>query len=310
MDYFGLAIDLGWSYFVKKSAQNAADSASLAAAYQALNILNGETVNPFPSPGAANGDCDLGGNLQAGCQYAEQNDFTPGGHGGRQKINIKDGLGSVTRQDGTVIPSCPIPGTAGCVEYWVTVRTVETIPQLFSAVLGNTTGLSSARATAAVVQARVNGSLITMNRAADNLGPNPAGIDVTPSPITVSNGMFTAGAIASGSVIGPIMALRSVPNPGTGTTFQNMVDGPQFLDPLRGYGQPPLPTSTRLCTASNRDMTGDAGGILLFQLEYRLSNSICYQTPLWEDRRPHSSGNYVPGTSRTRCTMAVPAWRI
>src|ERR1700730_10274152 len=111
----GLAIDLGWSYFVQKSAQHAADAASLAAAYQAMNVLNGEAVNPFPSPGVADGDCDLSGNLQAGCQYAEQNDFTPGGHGGRQKINIKNEQGSVIRQDGPVIPSCPIPGTAGCV---------------------------------------------------------------------------------------------------------------------------------------------------------------------------------------------------
>jgi Flp pilus assembly protein TadG len=32
----GLAVDLGWSYFIQKSAQNAADSAALSAAYQAL----------------------------------------------------------------------------------------------------------------------------------------------------------------------------------------------------------------------------------------------------------------------------------
>src|ERR1035438_1316811 len=57
----GLAVDLGWSYFVKKSAQNAADAAALAAAYQTLNI-NGETITPFPPSGAPNGNCDLGGN--------------------------------------------------------------------------------------------------------------------------------------------------------------------------------------------------------------------------------------------------------
>ena len=32
----GLVVDLGWSYFVKKSAQSAADSAALASAEAAL----------------------------------------------------------------------------------------------------------------------------------------------------------------------------------------------------------------------------------------------------------------------------------
>ena len=45
----GLAIDLGWSYFVKKSAQNAADAGALAAAYAALSGA-GETVLPFHFP--------------------------------------------------------------------------------------------------------------------------------------------------------------------------------------------------------------------------------------------------------------------
>ena len=91
-----------------------------------------------------------------GCQYAEQNDFNPG----RAWWSAEDStsrmaseLGNATRWDH--VPSCTTnPGLVGCVDYWVTVRTVETIPQLFSAVLGNTTGLSSARATAAAVSKR------------------------------------------------------------------------------------------------------------------------------------------------------------
>jgi len=285
----GLAVDLGWSYFVKKSAQGASDAAALAAAYQALNA-NGETVTPFPSPGAPNGNCDLGGNLQVGCQYAEQNDFSPGGHGGRQKINVRDGLGQLIRQDGTFVPGCPAPGTSGCVEYWVTVRTVEAIPQLFSAVLGNTTGLSSAVATAAVVQAPVNGSLITLNRRFDT-SPAGTGIDVTQpvnAPLGIVASSDLAGAIPTSGMAGPIFARSPVANPG-------LPDGPQFLDPLRGYGQPPLPVLKAGSHACNLSDSGPecvyavAGGIL--------NNTICYNGTTFSQGGQNvvlPSGTYYP----------------
>ena len=250
----GLAIDLGWSYFVKKSAQNAADAGALAAAYQALSVA-GETC-PFTAEGG--GDCDFGTNLLAGCQYAEQNDFTPGGHGGRQRIRIQDGTGVVTRQDGTTVPSCAgNPGLAGCVDYWVTVRTVETIPQLFSAVLGNTSGLSSARSTAAVVEELVNGSLILLNR--NDPGPNGPGIDAVANPIGAQGGVVVAsklaGTIPSSGITGPVIAMRPVANPG-------LPDGPQFLDPMRGYGQPPLPDAPlNTFAVIGGNLRGGTGGI-------------------------------------------------
>jgi hypothetical protein len=251
----GLAIDLGWSYFVKKSAQDAADAAALAAAYQALNVANGET-----QPAAS----FAGSSTSSAAPYALQNGFAQGGNGGRQNVIITPSTsgGLLTRQDGTTVPGCP--GPVGCVDYFVTVRTAEAIPQLFSAILGNANALSSARATAGIVEARVDGSLITLNRAADNFGPNPAGVDVTPSPITVSSGLVTAGSIQSGTVAGPIIALSFVANPGTGSSFQNMVDGPQFLDPMRGYGQPPLPgVALNTYAVVGGDMTGGSGGIFL-----------------------------------------------
>jgi hypothetical protein len=247
----GLAVDLGWSYFIKKSAQNAADSAALADAYQVLSSV-GETANTS----------GYSGTPSVGPGYAQPNSFTAGGNGGRQNVTFTY-PGTVTRQDGTAVPSCTgSPGSVGCVEYAVTVRTAEAIPQLFSAILGNASALSSARATAAVVQVRVNGSLITLNRAADNFGPNAAGIDVSPSPITATSGLIVAGGIQSSTIFGPIIALSSVANPHTGSSFQNMVDGPLFIDPLRGYGQPPLPVSAlNTFAVIGGDMTGSAGGI-------------------------------------------------
>jgi len=223
----GLAVDLGWSYFVKKSAQNAADSAALAEAYQAL-ANGGETATSFS------------GDPTVAVGYASQNLFTQGGNSGRQNVTVTPITGTVTRLDGTTVQSCANPGMVGCVDYAVTVRTAETIPQLFSAVLGNTTALSSARATAAIVRARVNGSVITLDRTAD-AGPSPAGMTITaPSGLVVAS-----SPVGVSQVNGPIIGLYPMANPGVGgsNTFQAMVDGPQFLDPLRGYGQPLLTTS-------------------------------------------------------------------
>lgn len=235
----GLAVDLGWSYFVKKSAQNAADSAALAAAYQALGPTE---TGSFTASASGGTDCDgVTGNLLTGCHYAEKNDFSPNGHGGRQKVNMQDGIGDVRRQDGTPpLTSCTTnPGLVGCVDYWVTVRAVELIPQLFSAVLGNATGLSSARSTAAVVEAQVNGSLILLNRTSDP-GPNGTGIDAVASPIAAAAGLVVAstapGTVPTSGITGPVIAMKPLGSP-------PMPDGPFFLDPMRGYGQPPLPTS-------------------------------------------------------------------
>jgi Flp pilus assembly protein TadG len=225
----GLAVDLGWSYFVKKSAQNAADSAALAEAYQAL-ANGGETAASFS------------GDPTVAAGYASQNLFAQGGNSGRQIVTVTPITGTVTRLDGTTVQSCGTnPSVVGCVDYAVTVRTGETIPQLFSAVLGNTTALSSARATAGIVRARVNGSVIALDRTAD-AGPSPAGMTITaPSGLVVASSQ-----VGVSQVNGPIIGLYPMANPGVGgsNTFQTMVDGPQFLDPLRGYGQPLLTSST------------------------------------------------------------------
>jgi len=300
----GLAIDLGWAYFIKKSAQNAADAAALAAAYQALNA-NGETVTPFPNPGGSGGDCDLSGNLQTACQYAEQNDFNPGGHGGRQKINITADQGPLTRQDTSIVPSCSPAVLVGCVEYRVTVRTVEAIPQLFSAILGNSAALSSARSTAAVVQEFVNGSLILLNRNDATEG----GIDAVAAPIVVTAGIVVAstlpGTIPKG-IAGPVIAMNPVANPG-------LPDGPQFLDPMRGYGQPPLPTADpdgqcgkSLCTYAVMGSDMSSSSIFRVGVDSVADTSHDYVGS------GLLSGNYVsatwrPGCGITKCHSVTPS---
>ncbi len=275
----GLAVDLGWSYFVKKSAQNAADASALADAHRALAIV-GETAS-------FSGYTDDPANA---LWYAKQNGFMPGGDGGRQNVAVKAMVSQqVTLQDGTIVPPCSPALLVSCVEYSVTVRTAELIPQLFSAVLGNTSASPSARTTAAVVQVRVNGSLIVQNRAADNLGPTPPG--ATPSPITAPGGVTVAANIQPGTVInGPITALNSVANPGS-SSFQNMADGPQFLDPLRGYGQPRLPDTAL-------DTFAVIGSNLSSSLIYRIgTDKVADQSRNYGGGGSPTlpSGNYVPG---------------
>ncbi|MCU1336090.1 MAG: hypothetical protein JWO19_1671 [Bryobacterales bacterium] len=179
----GLAVDLGWSFFVEKQAQTAADAAALGAVQEALVRLNGSSFG-FSCPASPSGslpvycqpapvDCVSGtlpggtsSNLWNGCRYAQQNGFTSGGSGGRQRVTI---------QSNEADPLNP-PPTDMCVTqmkcvkdavYWVTARSTQTVPQLFSAVINRTEGIVSAKATAALVSVIVPGSFIALNQAGD-----------------------------------------------------------------------------------------------------------------------------------------------
>jgi uncharacterized membrane protein len=171
----GLAVDLGWGYFVKKSAQASADAAALASAYFVLGQI-GQTQNfqsefeyaaSVPCASAAR---DYG--FSNGCAYAQQPTF-----GG--STSMTSGVApepSSGLQQPSSIPS--LPGVNAY--YWATARAVQVIPQLFSAVLGNPTGISSARATAAVVRVSINGALHTLNRQNDLIAASglPQGADI------------------------------------------------------------------------------------------------------------------------------------
>ena len=157
----GLAVDLGWGYFVKKSARAAADAAAMAAARKAFASLGSK--GPYTC--GAGLDCQAiavncstlapSSNLYNGCRYALKN-LTTGLSTG-QNLMMASGTGS------------PFNTSTGpvSVQYWVTATSAQIVPQLFSIVLGKTTGVSSARATAAVVAAPVEGSLILLNRRKD-----------------------------------------------------------------------------------------------------------------------------------------------
>ena len=151
----GLAVDLGWSFYVKKSAQAAADSAALAAVRYAKHYAtppyttcDGSTLYCSSVPVTCTAIQASAPSSDAGkaCLYAQQNGFQDGT--GRVKVTIA--------ADAT--PSVPTAPNITVV-YWVTVRVVQEVPQLFSAVLGNTTGVVAARATAAITNMAPLGGL-------------------------------------------------------------------------------------------------------------------------------------------------------
>jgi hypothetical protein len=264
----GLAVDLGWSYFVKKSAQAAADAAAMAAVGAATG--SGSPLKPFtcgtgnvaclptpttclkPNPGSTN--------IDKGCLYAERNGFVVGGKNGRQNVLMQADVTS---------PPPTVPGVQ--VQYWVTARVSETIPQLFSAILGNTSGITSARATAGYADSAATGSLILLNRENDCIpleGGNQTqcGVDLLvqandnqgmyalradggillASTKNGENGEYAGENQGGGTVYAPFTYIRGAggyTNGGSASWIQTPSNGKPdtgfFKDPMRGYFQPP-----------------------------------------------------------------------
>jgi len=275
----GLAVDLGWGYFVKKAGQRAADAAALAATEQALAAVGQAstfvcgtnlTCQATASSCASTPNSPPVTNLDNGCLYAQQNGFSYLGDNGRQNVTI---------QANTTNPVPTAPNIH--VDYWVTVRVNEQIPQLFSSVLGNgqfSWANSSARATAAVVDSPVPGSIYLIDRqndkntAKDNPGTN---LDMNGGgSITATGGMYMAstgdcapGQPCAGSMGGSASVTAGyVGLRGTGefnntsnvnpTPSSGLPDQANFKDPMRGKGQPPppapadAPAPTSACTGT------------------------------------------------------------
>lgn len=249
----GLAVDLGWSYFVKRSAQSATDAAVLAAVEQALNTVgqsapfscsNGQVTCQAVAP------CNSTGNLTTGCQYAQAHDFTVGGHNGRQNVTI------------AADTTTPIPTVSGIanVEYWVTVRANESIPQLFSSVLANTTGNSASRSTAAILNMLLPAQVYALDRENDAAPGSKKGSTGNDISIQGGGGIVVGGAVAmastdpnagqlggSGSVTAPATYIRGTGGYGnsgswTAAPTTGLPDGSPFTDPMANKGQPPPPT--------------------------------------------------------------------
>ena len=140
----GLVTDFGYMHFIKMSAQTAAEAAAQAAIISFHETVGGAS----PACGDAGVVCstdpaDCAANIttptnpiERGCMYAQTHGF----NSTNQRVTYQADVASTP-------PTAPGTGTAA---YWVTFRVIQRVPQLFSAVLGNTSGLVAARSTAAI----------------------------------------------------------------------------------------------------------------------------------------------------------------
>ncbi len=204
----GLAVDLGWSFFVQKQAQAAADGAALAAVQEALQDIRAANmaVTAFTCGSVASVSCQatpipcgsVAGttNLANGCQYAVANGFNYASTSSSQNVTI---------MSGTTAPPPTAPGVMN-IAYWVTVRTAQTIPQLFSAVLGNPSGTVSAIATAAIAGSVMPASFYGMNHAGDcipSLVSPPNNLTLPACGLDVITGTANGGGNGGGTLSCP-----------------------------------------------------------------------------------------------------------
>ncbi len=234
----GLVTDAGYLYYIKNSAQAAADSAALSAVYRFNRTIAGSSFacdsydwicRTDPTP-CASGLTTAANPPETACLYAKQNGF-----------DTANSNQSVTIQS-NVTPTPPTaPGVAGAA-YWITVRVSQRVPLLFSAVMGNTSGLVAARATGATYPATgcvytldpvapqsfyQNGS--TSFRAACGINVNSSN-----SAALVGNGGATLETSAVNVVGGYNWQGTISPTPNTGVN--------PFPEPLSGL-QAPAPCS-------------------------------------------------------------------
>ena len=135
--------------YIQKSAQTAADAAARSAAARFNSTIGGSNFTCADYPWICNVDqwtcpADLtsaANPIETACLYAKQNDFYT--NNANQNVTI---VSNVTATP----PTAPGVNSAG---WWITVRVAQRVPQLFSAALGNRTGLVAARSTAAVTPA-------------------------------------------------------------------------------------------------------------------------------------------------------------
>jgi Flp pilus assembly protein TadG len=136
----GMVVDVGWAYWREEACKTAASAAAEAAARQAelaaafsstYHILTqSTTANCAASPSTVT-PID---NLTMGCLYAKANGFS---NSGVQKVMYTAGTSS-----------SPVAGSTP--NYWVRYTVTERIPSLFTAVMGSTYLVVSARATSGV----------------------------------------------------------------------------------------------------------------------------------------------------------------
>jgi Flp pilus assembly protein TadG len=254
----GLVTDIGYMRYLQRSAQKAADAAVLAAVadYNATNtgslftcgqgstaptwVCNNPT--PYACPGALTSTSNP---VDEACLYAQQNGFNPTA-GSNQGVAINTGVNPSAQNP---IPTAPGVNNGA---WWITARVTQKVPNLFSAVLGNTSGVVAARATAAIqpglaciyaLDPSAPGAYSQNGSTAFNAN---CGIYVdsnNTSAAMLGNGGSVVNA-SSINVVGGVSWQGTInPTPHTGVT--------PFPDPLKNLPTPSPCSATTGCDAAN-----------------------------------------------------------
>jgi hypothetical protein len=149
----GMVTDLGYMHFVKMEAQTAAEVAARAAIINMHSTVGGNLTSCNTTIICASSITACPTNIttpqnsiEVGCLYAANHGFQATGN---QYVTYQTGGYSL---GGTTAAPPTAPGI-GNVSYWVTYRVVQSVPQMFSAVLGFPNGLVAARSTGVVTGA-------------------------------------------------------------------------------------------------------------------------------------------------------------
>jgi len=140
----GLVADMGYMHFIKMSAQTAAEAAAQAAIIDMHATLGGSawtctttgvTCATTPTNCTANITTPTS-SVDVGCMYAQQHGF----NSTNQWVTYTAGV------NGTP----PTASGSGSASYWITYRVIQKVPQMFSAILGNMSGMVASRSTASI----------------------------------------------------------------------------------------------------------------------------------------------------------------
>ncbi len=258
----GLALEVGWSAYVAKKAQAAADAAVLSALSDALT-RNGPDAVPECGPLGCQSlsACPSVSNLQVACQYAASNGFSNGGDQGRQTVQVAAGNSNTAPG----VPNVPV-------EYWVQVRARAQMPQWFSGFASGMGLAPGAISTGALRRTSLTASIYLLNRAKDcfasalNIGVvcGENFLVMGDNIVNARGGIYMSSSNASGVSLpaiaaGAVTGLAQVNSPYTylmgnggiqnllGSTQWNsspingFPDGDYFTDPFVGRPQPPAP---------------------------------------------------------------------
>ncbi len=283
----GLVTDLGYMHYLRTSAQAAADSAAMAASYRFNKTVTGSTFtcadyawickNQWPCPSNLT---TASNPPETACLYAKQNGFNTANS--NQHVTI-------TSDVTTTIPTAP--GVGG-VAYWITVRVTQTVPQLFSAVMGHSSGLVAARSTAALHPG------LGCVYALDPIAPasfyqngttnftSACGIYVDSSDPAAMQG--NGGAVLQASAINDVGSYdwqgTISPTPNTGVS--------PFPDPL-SYLQPPSPPCSSTTGCNSADCSAHPSVVTVNSDQTLLPGTYCGGIRIKNGTATFSSGQYI-----------------